>query len=310
MHRQTPRVAVTLVTLALAALVAGASALAQDAPAGDPMALLQTGDAEGAKALLIERLEADEEDSEAWLNLGHVRTELDDVEGALEAYERAFDLGIPAPQMAVRAARLAASLERQDEALGWVERGVEAGLAVGLFTDHPATAPVREALGGTERWAELMEVAAANTFPCRDDERYRAFDFWVGEWEVFNTQGQKVGDNTITSIMEGCALEEQWVSGTGNAGMSINYYDPSSNTWKQNWVSASGTVIRYEGTVKDGAMGFTGENVSPDGTTSLAKVALTPREDGSVEHRIEESKDGGETWVVEFVGIYRPKGEG
>jgi tetratricopeptide (TPR) repeat protein len=273
------------------------------------MALLQAGDAEGAAAAATERLEADQEDAQAWLELGHARTELDDVEGALEAYERAFDLGISAPQMAVRAARLAAGIERQDEALEWIERAVEAGLPLGLFTEHAATAPVREALGETERWAELMKTAAANTFPCRADERYQAFDFWIGEWEVFNPQGQKVGDNTITSIMEGCALEEQWVSGTGNPGMSINYYDPSSDTWKQNWVSAGGTVIRYEGKVADGAMHFKGENVSPDGTTTLADVTLTPQEDGSVEHRIQESKDGGETWTLEFVGIYRPKGK-
>ncbi|WP_245917623.1 hypothetical protein [Aureitalea marina] len=41
--------------------------------------------------------------------------------------------------------------------------------------------------------------------PCCTPE-HRAFDFWIGEWEVTNPDGSEAGVNTITRIEDGCVL--------------------------------------------------------------------------------------------------------
>ena len=38
--------------------------------------------------------------------------------------------------------------------------------------------------------------------PCSGEE-YNQFDFWVGDWEVFNPEGQKVGENKVEKILGG-----------------------------------------------------------------------------------------------------------
>jgi hypothetical protein len=57
---------------------------------------------------------------------------------------------------------------------------------------------------------------------------YRQFNFWVGEWEVFNQKGEKVGTNKIVSMQDSCVIQENWVS-DGQTGTSYNFYNKSDS---------------------------------------------------------------------------------
>ena len=91
---------------------------------------------------------------------------------------------------------------------------------------------------------------------CENNEGFDAWDFWVGEWNVYtnNEARQFVGTNSITKHYHGCLLQELWVSATGNGGFSINYYNPVKSEWRQVWV-ANGYSIDYTGGLNEqGAM--------------------------------------------------------
>lgn len=77
----------------------------------------------------------------------------------------------------------------------------------------------------------------------------------------------------------------------------------------QQWVADNGSVVWYEGEVRDGAMHYTGEQISAKGNKTLARVLLQPQPDGTVRHRIENSTDGGKTWSSGFDAIYRRAGQ-
>lgn len=140
--------------------------------------------------------------------------------------------------------------------------------------------------------------------PCTDPER-RAFDFWLGEWDVFNPQGQKAGANRIESILNGCALLENWTGSRGGAGKSLNFFNAATRRWEQLWVADAGGVHKYTGEFKDGAMRFEhGEHIQPGGARVRGRMTLTPLEDGRVRQLIEQSKDEGKTWTVWFDGTY------
>jgi hypothetical protein len=136
---------------------------------------------------------------------------------------------------------------------------------------------------------------------------HKQFDFWVGDWNVFNAQGQQVGTNRISRASAGCALLEEWQPGNGPGGKSINFFDPADGLWHQVWVGGDGTVLRIAGSLKGSAMELVGgDRQTPRGTVR-DRIVWTPQADGAVEQRWDISTDGGASWQTGFTGVYRRK---
>ena len=136
-------------------------------------------------------------------------------------------------------------------------------------------------------------------------EEHRQFDFWVGEWEVFNPEGEKVGENTITKVLDGCALHESWMSEGAFRGNSYNIYDASRGVWHQSWVDNTGTLLQLEGGIKDGVMELVGETQGAKGKT-LNRIRWT-QEEAFVRQVWQISRDNGDNWQTIFNGLYKPK---
>ena len=138
--------------------------------------------------------------------------------------------------------------------------------------------------------------------PCSTEE-YRQFDFWIGEWEVFDPKGQKVGENTIEKILGGCSLQESWRGASGNVGHSYNIYDRSQKQWHQTWVDNSGTLLKLNGGMEGGSMVMSGTTKGKSGTV-LNKISWTP-EKADVRQVWQVSTDEGKTWQTIFDGLYK-----
>ncbi|MGH7720890.1 MAG: hypothetical protein ACREON_18845, partial [Gemmatimonadaceae bacterium] len=135
---------------------------------------------------------------------------------------------------------------------------------------------------------------------------HRQFDFWIGEWDVLSPTGAPLGKNTITRILKGCVLQENWTGQGGGSGTSFNKYDPRDRKWHQSWVDDSNGFLLLSGGLDGGAMRFTGEMPSGTGGTIMHRLSFT-RVGGSPE-RVrqfwETSTDNGKTWTVAFDGTY------
>lgn len=138
---------------------------------------------------------------------------------------------------------------------------------------------------------------------------HEQFDFWLGEWEVTNLAGEVVGTNTITSGVAGCAIHERWQGARGGTGVSLNAYDPRTESWHQTWVGSGGLVLRLEGGLDDGSMVLEGELPEGDGTVRH-RITWTPQGDGTVRQVWDTSTDGGRAWETGFDGTYRRIGAG
>lgn len=68
---------------------------------------------------------------------------------------------------------------------------------------------------------------------------HRQFDFWLGEWNVFNPDEVQVGTNVVTSELDGCVVTESWMGAGGIPGRSINTFDAETGQWHQMWTSAN-----------------------------------------------------------------------
>jgi hypothetical protein len=155
----------------------------------------------------------------------------------------------------------------------------------------------------------LGQQAAPSPAPCSAPE-YRQFDFWVGDWEVRDPQGQLAGTNSITRILGGCVLHESWKGNGAMSGHSFNTYDGAGRRWHQTWVDDQGGLLVLDGAYADGKMVLSSTEVP---SRREAGVMLTHRitwervADGKVRQLWEASKDKGKSWSVVFDGTYAPK---
>jgi hypothetical protein len=152
--------------------------------------------------------------------------------------------------------------------------------------------------------ASAAAPAPQERHPCKTDENHRAFDFWVGTWDV-KVNDEQAGVNEIKLILGDCVLFENWTGGGDFMGKSFNYYDASKGHWRQIWVDDRGGVIEFTGEIKDGAMYYTATtNSRTDGTETQHQLNFIPQEDGSVQQIWHQSSDGGETWNTVWDSLY------
>jgi hypothetical protein len=143
--------------------------------------------------------------------------------------------------------------------------------------------------------------------PRCDTSVYRQFDFWIGEWEVFDKTGQKIGDSSVTKEEAGCLLVERWKSARGNNGQSYNFVDPSRGQWRQVWVSPT-ELTDYAGNLNaQGEMVMEGDLQQVGGYGGRSRGTWTANPDGTVRQRFEGWDSAKSDWVENFNGLYKRK---
>ena len=141
--------------------------------------------------------------------------------------------------------------------------------------------------------------------PCAATE-HRAFDFWIGEWNVHGANGKLAGTNSIKREIGGCVLHERYDTGRGYSGESFNIYDAPRRVWHQTWVDSGGLLLMLEGGIRDGKMVLEGQTTGLDQKVTRHRISWTPNPDGSVRQLWESTGTGGE-WTVAFDGKYTRK---
>src|SRR5580765_3084202 len=129
-----------------------------------------------------------------------------------------------------------------------------------------------------------------------------AFDFWVGEWDVFGPKGAQVGTSSIVEVLGTGALSEHWHGAGGFEGRSLNAYDATRGHWHQTWLDSTGGVLMLDGGLVDGSMVLEGLAPGEDPSAMLLqRITWTPEQDGVRQHW-QSSADDGATCTSGFVG--------
>ena len=152
----------------------------------------------------------------------------------------------------------------------------------------------------------LVQAAtgAASSQPCSAPE-HRQFDFWIGEWEVRSGEGKLLGFNRITSVLSGCALQEEWTSADARVrGISLNGFDPRDGRWHQAWIDTAPSRLDLAGNLVNGRMVLEQRSPGKDGRNVVQRVTWTPLEDGRIRQLWETSSNEGQSWKTVFDGYY------
>jgi hypothetical protein len=143
--------------------------------------------------------------------------------------------------------------------------------------------------------------------PVCADSLHHAFDYWVGEWDVYNPAGQLTARSTIQSVSAGCAITEHWQPLGGNPdGFSISWYEPRDGQWHQQWVGGGGWIDRFTGQVTDGVLSMVTD--APNAQGQFTRMTYLRPADGGVIQFLETSADSGKTWQPSARLTYRRKG--
>jgi hypothetical protein len=137
--------------------------------------------------------------------------------------------------------------------------------------------------------------------PCSTTEA-KQFDFWVGDWDVFE-DGKLAGTNRIER-MYGCVIHESWKS-PELSGQSMNVYDTKRGLWHQTWIDSNAGLLVLEGAWKNGALTMSDATLpGKKDPKRVNEISWTPNTDGSVRQLWRVSKDAGKTWEAVFDGKY------
>ena len=138
-------------------------------------------------------------------------------------------------------------------------------------------------------------------------EQYNQFDFWLGDWEVFDTSGKKIGENLVTELEDGCVIQENWKS-KNMTGTSYNYYDQETKTWNQLWIDNKGGNLKLAGGLQEGVMVMKDQPMTnKDGERIYNQISWSHFENGNVQQLWELYYHDGKLKGELFRGIYKPK---
>ena len=143
------------------------------------------------------------------------------------------------------------------------------------------------------------------------DQRFHAFDFWIGEWDVQPTGAPRAplgsgATSIIEAQLDGCVIQENWLPlGGVGAGKSFNIYNTASNQWEQYYVDTRGTITLYKGTFReDGNLYFEADQF---GSSNRIRMTFFNQGPNQVRQLGHTSSDGGKTWTVTFDLTYMRK---
>ena len=136
---------------------------------------------------------------------------------------------------------------------------------------------------------------------------YHAFDFWIGDWDVFEVGNpMRVAHARIDSILKECVLREDYRANDGHEGQSFTIYDSTREVWHQTWVTSQGVLLEIEGKSENGQIVLSGENQKGEMVRGTWKPVS-----GGVQEVAVKSGDGGRTWQPWFdLGFRSHEAEG
>jgi tetratricopeptide (TPR) repeat protein len=244
----------------------------------------------------------------AWYRLGESRRQQRHFGEALTAFEKARQLGFQPIYTLSRIALVQAEMGSTEKAVAVLEQLAEQQAPSTMVFDG---APAFARLAGNPRFEAVKRKLEINSTPCKFADvvpEARQFDFWVGEWEVFNLQGIQSGINKIERILGDCVILENWTDRFGSQGKSFNKYNREKKRWEQYWVDEQGSTIHFWGQLEGKNMVFHAEAPQPDGKMGERKLVFYNLGPNKLRQFSQITADGGKTWSTEYDLTYIRRG--
>jgi hypothetical protein len=181
------------------------------------------------------------------------------------------------------------------------------------------------AIGGT--LSTTWSSGAQSLAPCGEAPA-RAFDFWVGDWnirqQILREDGTYVelpAKTSVSVVLDGCALIEYWEGKVEffwermekpelMKAISIRAYEPRTMKWYIHWMDTRSRHFDtpYVGDFTDGRGEFYREWTTPEGTR-IGRIAFSNVPPDSVSWNLAVSSDERKSWTTMWMMEMRRAGK-
>jgi tetratricopeptide (TPR) repeat protein len=193
-------------------------------------------------------------------------------------------------------------MNQKDSCYNWLNKAADKGF--NQYQQAETDADLIN-LTGTPKFEAVLKKIRINAKPCLGLPEYRQFDFWIGNWSVYDTKTNNLaGTSEINNILDECVIMENWRPTAGPAGKSFNMYNAAEKKWRQTYVDASGNFSEYyDGEWSNNKMSF---KMKPTADSNQAnRLTFIVKSNDEVQQVGEVSTDHGTTWKVEYDLTYR-----
>lgn len=235
----------------------------------------------------------------AWFRLGSSLMSLQNFEAAVAPLGKAAEM-LRGPQAYYTLGAAYARAGNKAKSFESLRRAAETGFA--QFQRMKTDAHLA-GLRDDAQFGSVLEAVERNARPCKFSPQARQLDFWVGHWDV-QVSGQSVGTNVIERLEEGCLIMENWSGRGGSTGRSMNFFNPSTNKWRQSYISNNEVIWEMSGEFKDGVMLLEGEMYAPGSAPVMVRVKFYNLSPDHMRHTQDNSTDGGKTWTNVWDSTY------
>ncbi len=242
-----------------------------------------------------------------WVRLGYGLHQLKRCEDALVAYARCADFREVRPWALYQMALACADLERDADAIGFLQDALRAGFKP---KDSVLAEPTFVRLHSNDQFMEVATLFESLTSKPASEQ----LAFLEGKWTVLDKNDNVVGSAEFEKVADGLVWRGLFFTEGGDTSAVMYYYDPGEKRWERVRVDHGGAVERSAGTVRPGnrtrllglgELALRGERVGIEGTKKLVRVRLIRKSLDEVVEIVDVSGDEGKTWTTESVGTYR-----
>lgn len=138
-------------------------------------------------------------------------------------------------------------------------------------------------------------------------ETHEDFDFWIGDWTVYDSDGKIIGTNSIQKEYDNCVLREQWESTGTTRGTSYNYYNTTDKTWNQVWIDSNGFSLELKGNYDVDKMVLRSDLLSSEKGKFYHQITWINNGDGSVTQIWDVLSEKLEKTNELFKGLYKKR---
>lgn len=155
-------------------------------------------------------------------------------------------------------------------------------------------------------FAPLLPAAASAQGNCAGQINRDQFDFWVGDWNLYDGGGAFLGRHSVEESEAGCLIEASWTGSDGRTNISMNVYDPFLNSWRHIFVSPE-EIADLRGSFGGSTMVLEGNLFTHETQTqSLRRFQVTNNGNGTLGYLIEERANAGAAWSAVWTATAQP----
>ncbi len=242
-----------------------------------------------------------------WYRLGEAYQAEGSYNEAIKSYKKSLEFKIATiPMFIIRICLAKTYSQNKDSASALDLLTRMTGNGYSNFSDL-SNAKEYEFLRSSSRFLEILSKARSNAFPCLDNPHNREFDFWVGNWNVYQTGTHfQVGKSRIENTTGGCLILENWTAvDNPDEGKSMNFINPITGKWEQHYMGISGaSLYYYNGEYKENAMRFEGDGLDKSGNKLVFHLTFFNLGPDEVRQLFEQTTDQGKTWTTLYDFTY------